>query len=355
MLETDLSARLNRTAQRVQKRTGVSLAFGGLVLPTHDLALGCFSGPTVGALPGVKLAYDQGLGGRAVASRRPIAVNDYVLSERITHRYDLIIQSEKIRSIAAAPVIVGRRPVAMVYGTFRTNEIVGDRIRDVLNEEARCLEQELVSLQILRGYANRTDTDVGQLHGRVGEAYGELRALSRRVEDPDLQRALGNIAKLLCQPRKASAGFEVSLTRRELDVLALAACGLSNRAIAERLGLTVDTVKGYMKQAMSKLHAKTRLQAAIAARRVHLLPLPVKAIHILRLLRPAQLGPKYRPAPVCRTISSPRAHQARPRGRPDAGAGQRPAGLSLPKTASGLSVCVCVLVRFIVHPTHPIG
>ncbi|MER6875782.1 helix-turn-helix transcriptional regulator, partial [Amycolatopsis sp. NPDC000673] len=59
---------------------------------------------------------------------------------------------------------------------------------------------------------------------------------------------------------------------RELDVLAGAAAGQTNADIAEALGLGAETVKSYLRNAMRKLDAKTRLQAVNAARRANLLP-----------------------------------------------------------------------------------
>ncbi|MDX2682201.1 LuxR C-terminal-related transcriptional regulator [Streptomyces sp. NY05-11A] len=270
-IANDLPHRLDRTAERVRKVTGVSLAFAGSVTSANDLVLGNFAGPTVGALPGVVLRYGEGLGGRAVASRRPIAVNDYFSCDQITHRYDLIIRAEGIRSIAAVPVVIDRRPIALVYAAFRTDEIVGDRIQDGLKDEARALEQELVTLHALRGSQEEKDADLGSLRERVREAYTELRTLGRRVSDPAVERALHDIARRLTEPGTDTRPLD-NLTRRELDVLALASSGLSNKTIADRLGLTSQTVKSYMKSAMSKLHATTRLEAVVIARRAGLLP-----------------------------------------------------------------------------------
>lgn len=271
MIVNDFAHQLDRTAERVRRQTGVSLAFAGSMTPANDFVLGNFAGPSMGALRGVVVRHDKGLGGRAVASRRPIAVNDYLSCDQITHCYDLIVRAEGIRSIAAVPVIVDRRPVALIYAAFRTGEIVGDRMQDGLRDEARALEQEVVTVHALRGSHEELHADLGSLQERVREAYGELRTLGRWVSDPELERAIHNIARRLIEPG-ADAQLMGGLTGRELDVLAFASSGLPNKTIADRLGLTLHTVKGYMKSAMSKLHATTRLEAVVIARRAGLLP-----------------------------------------------------------------------------------
>ncbi len=51
------------------------------------------------------------------------------------------------------------------------------------------------------------------------------------------------------------------MTRRERDVLVLLGEGLSNRAIAERLGISDHTVKFHLASIYGKLHATTRGEA----------------------------------------------------------------------------------------------
>ena len=56
-----------------------------------------------------------------------------------------------------------------------------------------------------------------------------------------------------------------SLTRRERDVLALLARGDSNQHIAETLGISLATVKMYVRKICQKLDAENRTQAALIA------------------------------------------------------------------------------------------
>ena len=60
----------------------------------------------------------------------------------------------------------------------------------------------------------------------------------------------------------------ISLTRREIEVLGLAAQGMANKEIGYRLGTTVGTIKIHIQNILSKLHAFDRTHAvAIALRR----------------------------------------------------------------------------------------
>jgi DNA-binding NarL/FixJ family response regulator len=52
-----------------------------------------------------------------------------------------------------------------------------------------------------------------------------------------------------------------ALTARELEVLTLMAAGHSNKLIADRLSIADETVKGHVKNILSKLHASGRTHA----------------------------------------------------------------------------------------------
>ncbi|MEU3449305.1 helix-turn-helix transcriptional regulator [Streptomyces thermolilacinus] len=108
----------------------------------------------------------------------------------------------------------------------------------------------------------------------VREAHGELRALAPRIADPALRAELLAACGRLASAAGASAGGgpRVVLAPRELDVLAAVATGATNADAARRLGLRPETVKGYLRSAMRKLGAHTRLEAVVAARRAGLLP-----------------------------------------------------------------------------------
>jgi two-component system, NarL family, nitrate/nitrite response regulator NarL len=58
---------------------------------------------------------------------------------------------------------------------------------------------------------------------------------------------------------------EMSLTRREAEILQLISAGLSNKEIATRLTITEGTVKNHVHNALEKLHLTNRVQAAAYA------------------------------------------------------------------------------------------
>lgn len=59
---------------------------------------------------------------------------------------------------------------------------------------------------------------------------------------------------------------EAALTRREQEVLELAARGASDKEIAEALVISLYTVKSHMRNILSKLHVSSRQEAARLAR-----------------------------------------------------------------------------------------
>ena len=59
----------------------------------------------------------------------------------------------------------------------------------------------------------------------------------------------------------------VHLTARERDVLEYVALGCRNAEIAERLSLSVETIKSYVRNILAKLEVHGRHEAVVEARR----------------------------------------------------------------------------------------
>lgn len=91
---------------------------------------------------------------------------------------------------------------------------------------------------------------------------------------------LGVWAGMRLARRPASATFEknaaaiasLGITLREQDVLALLAAGKSNKEIAQKLGVSPNTVKTQVASLYQKLQVQRRTQAVQKARELALIP-----------------------------------------------------------------------------------
>ncbi|MFI8201630.1 response regulator transcription factor [Streptomyces sp. NPDC085937] len=268
---------------RLRRATGLPVAFGGLVVPGRwQVRISELSGTATPALSALAVSSGNGLGGKAVALARPCAVTDYSVSRQISHEYDAPVAAEGLRAVVAVPVVVRRRVRAVLYGALRTARPLGDRALGAAVQAARDVEQALVvreeAAELLAaahprpepGADPRREPASGAHRERVREAHAALRALAPRITDPALRAELLDVCALLTS-REAPSGA-VRLAPREVDVLAWVAAGATNGDAAERLGVTAETVKAYLRSAMRKLGARTRGEAVVAARRAGWLP-----------------------------------------------------------------------------------
>ncbi len=66
-------------------------------------------------------------------------------------------------------------------------------------------------------------------------------------------------------------GVVATLTRREQEVLQRIVAGHSNKEIAEEFSVELATIKSHIRQLYSKLHVRSRVQAIVRARELHLI------------------------------------------------------------------------------------
>jgi DNA-binding NarL/FixJ family response regulator len=74
----------------------------------------------------------------------------------------------------------------------------------------------------------------------------------------------GEIARMVVeafQKKASSITPEADLTQRESEVLVLLSEGLSNKEIADRVGISYDTVRAHLRHIYEKLHVRGRTQA----------------------------------------------------------------------------------------------
>jgi DNA-binding CsgD family transcriptional regulator len=278
-----------RAALLRMRRSGLlPVSFGGLLPsdlghPARQFRITELSGTDTETLRGLAITTGNGLGGKAMAMARPYSVTDYSSSRAISHEYDTAVASEGLRSVLAVPIVVHRRVRGVLYGALREPHPLGDRPLSVALDAARELEQALAvrdEAQRLLCFAQQPLTADPRAWEEVREAHTELRALATRIPDARLRQELLSACARLASaaapnagpPKGALAPAPGHLTPRELDVLSAIASGATNSAAAARLRLRPETVKSYLRSAMRKLGAHTRLEAVVAARRAGLLP-----------------------------------------------------------------------------------
>ncbi|MFE2186219.1 LuxR C-terminal-related transcriptional regulator [Streptomyces sp. NPDC059455] len=292
---------MQSTLQRMRRRGGLPVAFGGLFSGARQFRISELTGTTTNSLRGLAITPGNGLGGKVLTMSRPISVADYPASRAISHEYDAAVGAEGLRSMLAVPVVVRGQVRGVLYGALRQPLVLGDRALSSAVEAARelerALEHELAQELAARDEAQRLLAEARRrrLRGQprwappteetdpavweeVREAHGDLRALAHRVPDPQLRAEILTACGRLARASSGHHGRErerpsgVELSPREVDVLACVASGATNSAAAERLGLRPETVKSYLRSSMRKLGAHTRLHAVVEARRAGLLP-----------------------------------------------------------------------------------
>ena len=277
MLETaDLFAALSR----VRRVTGLPVAFGGAVTPdSRALRLTDFAGTLTLALHGLVVSAGNGLGGRVVSTARPGRVEDYAADPRISHEYDKPVNAEGLRAIAAVPVAVGGRVLAVLYAGTREPLSVGTRALDAMSQVAARVGTELTVRREVERRIAELETTAALTHAApaaperedVRQAHADLRTIAQEVTDPVLRSRLQDVCALLARSG-GPARSPNPLSPRELDVLAMVAVGCGNAEAGRRLGLLPETVKSYLRNAMRKLGTHGRMETVVTARRLGFLP-----------------------------------------------------------------------------------
>ena len=104
------------------------------------------------------------------------------------------------------------------------------------------------------------------LHSQRNRVASELRNYAEKI--------LAGFAEREKQPVGHAAAIRSELSEREQEVLSLVAQGLSNQEIAERLVISITTVKTHVGNIFNKLGVTSRTQALARAAELGLLPRP---------------------------------------------------------------------------------
>ncbi len=269
-------AQLDEAVQGLRSETVAPLAFAGLVKTDGNMKLVSFAGNRTNSLVGIEVSKNAGLGGRVFATGQAHAVTDYLEASSITHHYDQAVSAEGFRGVLAVPVAADGRPLAVLYCAAREPGPLADAAVEATVQVARRLGDRLSAIDAVKE-AMRSGAVYGDLreHNQRQEqrrqAYGEMRALVEQVSDPKLRRRLhATLARATGVDR---TGHPImGLSPREIDMLSQVAMGSTNQEIARAFSISPETVKSYLRNAFTKLDARSRVEAVKRARLLGYLP-----------------------------------------------------------------------------------
>lgn len=252
----------------MQRASGLPLAFGGPVATDRkSFTIHSLHGTRTRSLAQLKVTHGEGMGGRVLAERRPLMVDDYFNEDRITQRYHQVCAPEDLRTVLGLPVMVQGAPQLIVYLSARQFVRVEDRVLDAVQQIAQSMGRELlIENEVQRRVAAAQRS--GPPTPLVDELFDELLSIAQSSDDPWTRVRLEELiaARVVRSPEIESADSS-PLTAREAEVLRWVERGLTNAQIAEECGLLLNTIKSYVKSAIAKTQAANRIQAARAARR----------------------------------------------------------------------------------------
>jgi DNA-binding NarL/FixJ family response regulator len=186
------------------------------------------------------------------------------LRRRLDRENDLMVVGTVTSGAAVAPAVVEWRPDVVVLD-FRLPDIDGVAVtRQVLAESPG------TRILMLTGSGDDAALPAAMDAGCVGyldktAPFEHLVSGIRRAAAGELVLSAADLgAVLAAKERPATPDL---LTPREAEVLRLMAEGHVNRAIAEQLSVSVDTVRTHVQNLLSKLGAHSRLEAVAEARR----------------------------------------------------------------------------------------
>jgi DNA-binding NarL/FixJ family response regulator len=180
---------------------------------------------------------------------------------------------------AGLEAVVRSSSALELIDVLRTDEVeegIQAKIGDVLLLELPHLDEEWIRTFLETSIPIVLLTDTSDSALLTAAFRGNIRAVLPPDADPAeigaavCSAAVGLITLqpstlevLATDPRPAPAALEEPLSRRELEVLAMLAEGLSNKLIAYTLGISEHTVKFHVTSIMAKLHAASRTDAVM--------------------------------------------------------------------------------------------
>ena len=159
----------------------------------------------------------------------------------------LLVDLRLLREDPALPAAARDRGLPLIVSVGKGDDGVLDLVQDGVN-----------------GLWDR-DGDVTELRRIVNGALSGAAVMS-----PDVGAGLLN---RIARASEAARGTAGRLTQREREILELMADGFGNRAIADSLFISENTVRNHVRNVLDKLQARTRTEAVVRAVRAGLIRL----------------------------------------------------------------------------------
>jgi DNA-binding CsgD family transcriptional regulator len=220
-----------------------------------------FSGDPAGAQDFVELARQVRpqlnhmlLETEMIRRERPVLVVD---AENDPRTFKPLVQACATKSYVAAPIMPGGRVIGMLHADRRIRDLpVDEHDRELIWTFAEGFGYAVERTLLME----RLEAETAQIQQMAQTATSLIEEL--RAAELDLSPGQPEPAhETLDHVRPAPHGLDGLLTRRELEVLELMAAGASNAEIAERLVISVGTVKSHVKHILRKLRAANRAEA----------------------------------------------------------------------------------------------
>lgn len=175
--------------------------------------------------------------------------------------------------VSSAPLVrAGLMTILGAFDDLDVSEAEPSRLRsldaDVVLCDGSAPDVEVPALVLVRDAAGAADALQAGARGVLARtaAPRRMHAALHAVAEAEIVIDDTFADVLLRQPRAEVQMIE-PLTAREREVLKLLASGLTNKEIAQRLGVTDHTVKFHVNGILGKLGAATRTEAVVEAAR----------------------------------------------------------------------------------------
>ena len=212
-----------------------------------------------------------------IVSPVPLQLEEQGLTAALRKLAQEITRAEPSLRVEVESTELGLLPVTLEAVIYRLAQESLANARKHAQATRAVIRLRLVNSLLVVEISDNGQGFAGEAAGRAGAEEDEhlgLRMMRSRVQqvggtwEAQSKRGVGTIIKArfpLALPLPAAA-----LTNREREVLRLLMLGLTNRAIAEKLSVSAETVKSHLRHIMQKMQVHDRTQAAVTAARQQL-------------------------------------------------------------------------------------